>query len=54
MEKNVWIVFVAYFALIGFAVYYTHNQWCLLALLISPTFSSNNEENKKDNNEVQK
>ena len=47
MDKNYWIVYVAFFGLIGCAVYWTHSLMPLFALLLTPTYESK-DNNKKD------
>jgi hypothetical protein len=49
MERNYWIVYVAFFGLIGFALYTLHSAWPLLALIATPSYESKN--NNKNENE---
>lgn len=39
------LIYVAFFRLIGFATYYTHNANCLWALLLTPEYKSKTNEN---------
>jgi hypothetical protein len=48
MKKNLWIIFVAFFALIGFAIYFTQSAWCLWALMFTPSISWGQDEDKTD------
>ena len=34
------LIYIAFFALIGFAVYYTKSEWALLGLLFAPSFKT--------------
>jgi hypothetical protein len=50
MDKNYWVVYVAFFGLIAFAVYWTHSLVPLFALLLTPTYESKNND-KNDEKE---
>ncbi len=38
------LIYIAFFSLIGMAIYFTHSLWALWALLLTPTFSSKSDE----------
>jgi len=44
MKYSVSIVYVAFFSLIGFAIYYTHSAYPLFALLLTPSYNAKNED----------
>ena len=54
MSKHAWLIYVAFFALIGFAVWYTHSPSCLWALFLSPTLTwdSDDKKNDKDDRDI--
>ena len=43
------LIYVAFFGLIGWAVYLTNSATPLWALLLTPSLSTENKENKEDN-----
>ena len=48
MNKYSWLIIVAFFILIGFAVWYTKEPACLWALLLTPTVTWNNDKDKSE------
>lgn len=49
MPYQMTLVYVAFFGLIGFALYLTENIWCLAALIFTPNWSSDSRD--RDDND---
>ena len=48
MDYNFGLIYLGFFTLIGVSIWITQNPWCLLALVLAPSYHSSDDKKEEE------